>query len=214
MDFVWILNSLYLKKWTTSDAWRNTRNADMRYLCDTSALHRKRVILSKDALSSHDRNAAKNGECLDCILIDPGVSHSSWLSYGKPLLWLCCRCARPYRAQRETASPSYHRGTSRLQRPSSIAVSARQFQEMSTQTGRYVTQRCALKSRIAMKLLSTTAEEISYAFLKPSYNNFNWTNRYVPNDLRKRGFPLEDLNKAKYCNYGYARNIACTWEIL
>ena len=70
-----------------------------------------------------------------------------------------------------------------------------------------------LVPKIIIGMTGFTAEE-TYAFLKTSYNNFNWTDHYVPNDLRKRGFPPEDLDKPKYHNYGYARNIARTWEIL
>ncbi|KIJ29020.1 hypothetical protein M422DRAFT_61874 [Sphaerobolus stellatus SS14] len=57
-------------------------------------------------------------------------------------------------------------------------------------------------------------ETQTYTFLKDAYSKFDWTGSYVPNDLRRRGFPIEDLGKLKYHNYGYARNIARMWEIL
>jgi hypothetical protein len=53
-----------------------------------------------------------------------------------------------------------------------------------------------------------------YAFLKNAYDKFDWMGPYVPNDLRGRGFLIEDLDNTKYHNYGYARNIARMWEIL
>ncbi|KAK1234154.1 hypothetical protein PQX77_002644 [Marasmius sp. AFHP31] len=58
------------------------------------------------------------------------------------------------------------------------------------------------------------SEVQTYAFLKNSYRKFNWTELYVPNDLRNRGFPVERLGERKYHNYGYARNISRLWEIL
>ncbi|KIK57231.1 hypothetical protein GYMLUDRAFT_229519 [Collybiopsis luxurians FD-317 M1] len=54
----------------------------------------------------------------------------------------------------------------------------------------------------------------TYAFIKDAYQRFDWVGSYVPNDLRRRGFPVEKLNDVKYHNYGYARNIARMWEIL
>ncbi len=54
----------------------------------------------------------------------------------------------------------------------------------------------------------------TYAFLKEAYNTFDWTGLYIPNDLRRRGFPPEDLGKRKYHNYGYARGISRMWDII
>ncbi|KIK54179.1 hypothetical protein GYMLUDRAFT_77222 [Collybiopsis luxurians FD-317 M1] len=54
----------------------------------------------------------------------------------------------------------------------------------------------------------------TYAFIKDAYQRFDWVGSYVPNDLRRRGFPVEKLNDVKYHNYGYARNIARMWKIL
>ena len=54
----------------------------------------------------------------------------------------------------------------------------------------------------------------TYAFLKEAFNTFDWTGLYIPNDLRRRGFPPEDLDKRKYHNYGYARGISRMWDII
>ncbi|KAF5367597.1 hypothetical protein D9757_010648 [Collybiopsis confluens] len=54
----------------------------------------------------------------------------------------------------------------------------------------------------------------TYAFIKDGYRNFDWAGSYVPNDLERRGFPIEKLDDKKYHNYGYARNILRMWEIL
>ncbi|KAJ4490087.1 lipoxygenase [Lentinula aciculospora] len=54
----------------------------------------------------------------------------------------------------------------------------------------------------------------TYAFLMAAYDRFDWKGSYVPNDLRKRGFPVEHLDEPKYHNYAYARNISRTWNII
>ncbi|KAF5367613.1 hypothetical protein D9757_010650 [Collybiopsis confluens] len=51
-------------------------------------------------------------------------------------------------------------------------------------------------------------------FIKNAYSSFDWVGSYVPNDLERRGFPIEKLDDEKYHNYAYARNIFCMWEIL
>lgn len=42
-----------------------------------------------------------------------------------------------------------------------------------------------------------TATE-TYAFIKDACDSFQWTDSYVPNDLRKRCFPIEDLDRVKW----------------
>lgn len=70
-----------------------------------------------------------------------------------------------------------------------------------------------LLPKIIIGMTGFTADQ-TYAFLMESYNRFLWTDFYVPNDLCRRGFPMEDLDKVEYHNYGYARNISRIWEIL
>ncbi|KJA22639.1 hypothetical protein HYPSUDRAFT_644507 [Hypholoma sublateritium FD-334 SS-4] len=70
-----------------------------------------------------------------------------------------------------------------------------------------------LVPKIIVPLTGFTPKQM-FAFLKDAYNRFDWTGSYVPNDLRKRGFPIEDLDKRKCHNYGYARNISRMWDIL
>jgi hypothetical protein len=54
-----------------------------------------------------------------------------------------------------------------------------------------------------------------FAVLNHAYQTFDFTGQYVPNDLKKRGFPTDKrLSEPKYHNYGYARNIVKTWETL
>ncbi|KJA22635.1 hypothetical protein HYPSUDRAFT_644226 [Hypholoma sublateritium FD-334 SS-4] len=70
-----------------------------------------------------------------------------------------------------------------------------------------------LVPKIIIPLTGFTPKQ-TYAFLKDSYSKFEWTALYIPNDLNRRGFPIEDLDKHKYHNYGYARNISRMWNIL
>lgn len=48
------------------------------------------------------------------------------------------------------------------------------------------------------------------------YNNFNWTKRYIPNDLPDRGFPIDKVASGdkQYHNYAYGRNMIYMWETL
>jgi hypothetical protein len=46
------------------------------------------------------------------------------------------------------------------------------------------------------------------------YKNFDFVGEYIPNDLPKRGFPLEDLDQEKYRNYVYAKNMKLMWETI
>ena len=73
--------------------------------------------------------------------------------------------------------------------------------------------RDTLLPKIIIPMTGHTAEQV-YKFVKTSYSKFNWTGLYIPNDLRRRGFPPELLAEPKYHNYGYARNITHMWEIL
>ncbi|KAJ3511049.1 hypothetical protein NMY22_g15780 [Coprinellus aureogranulatus] len=51
-------------------------------------------------------------------------------------------------------------------------------------------------------------------FIKQSYMNFDFTGRYVPNDLKNRGFDPRHLDDKKFHNYLYARNISKCWDVL
>ncbi|KAJ5827690.1 hypothetical protein N7447_004453 [Penicillium robsamsonii] len=51
-------------------------------------------------------------------------------------------------------------------------------------------------------------------FIQEEYRTFDFEGSYVPNDLRKRGFPPEELNEPKFHNYAYARCINSMWTKL
>lgn len=54
----------------------------------------------------------------------------------------------------------------------------------------------------------------SKAFINHAFDTFDFTGKYIPNDLRSRGFPLQDLDKPKFKNYPYARNMKLMWEAI
>ncbi|KAI0874261.1 lipoxygenase [Hypoxylon argillaceum] len=48
--------------------------------------------------------------------------------------------------------------------------------------------------------------------LNYAYHNFNFQEKYVPNDLKKRGFDIDGVIKTKYRNYPYAYEIDALWK--
>ncbi|KAF2128706.1 Lipoxygenase [Dothidotthia symphoricarpi CBS 119687] len=47
-----------------------------------------------------------------------------------------------------------------------------------------------------------------------SYKNFNFQDKYIPNDLKKRGFDLEAETPNKYRNYPYATDMHLLWGVI
>lgn len=47
-----------------------------------------------------------------------------------------------------------------------------------------------------------------------SYENFNFQDKYIPNDLKKRGFNPEELFDDKYRNYPYATDMYLLWGVI
>ena len=54
----------------------------------------------------------------------------------------------------------------------------------------------------------------SYDFIRYAFDRFDFKGRYVPNDLRARGFPPEELDSPKFKNYAYGRNIILMWQAI
>lgn len=52
------------------------------------------------------------------------------------------------------------------------------------------------------------------ALVNWSYKNFNFQDKYVPNDLKKRGFAAEALTEEKYRNYPYATDMYLLWGVI
>ncbi|KAL6921066.1 hypothetical protein FSST1_005092 [Fusarium sambucinum] len=47
-----------------------------------------------------------------------------------------------------------------------------------------------------------------------SYKNFNFQEKYIPNDLKKRGFDIKEDKSGKYKNYPYANDMYLLWGII
>ncbi|KAI6765924.1 hypothetical protein HG530_006994 [Fusarium avenaceum] len=54
----------------------------------------------------------------------------------------------------------------------------------------------------------------AFGLVNWSYKNFNFQDKYIPNDLKKRGFNLEEEKGDKYRNYPYASNMQLLWGII
>jgi hypothetical protein len=52
------------------------------------------------------------------------------------------------------------------------------------------------------------------ALVNWSYKNFNFQEKYIPTDLKKRGFPVESLTEEKYRNYPYATDMYLLWGVI
>lgn len=52
------------------------------------------------------------------------------------------------------------------------------------------------------------------ALVDYSYRNFHFQDKYVPNDLKKRGFDVDALTEEKYRNYPYATDMYLLWGVL
>jgi len=58
-----------------------------------------------------------------------------------------------------------------------------------------------------------------HGFIQHAYKTFDWTANFVPNDLARRGFPINEIKAADSDNprlskYTYARNMLEMWECL
>jgi hypothetical protein len=54
-------------------------------------------------------------------------------------------------------------------------------------------------------------DQNAYKFIQSAYKNFDFVANYIPNDLKRRGFPTDKLNDRKYHNYTWARCIHSMW---
>ncbi|CVL02544.1 related to lipoxygenase 1 [Fusarium mangiferae] len=67
-----------------------------------------------------------------------------------------------------------------------------------------------------IKDLVGVSPDALYSYVKYEFENFDFVNNYVPNDLSKRGFPstTEGLADKKYKNYAYAKNMVSMWNAI
>ncbi|KAF4958927.1 hypothetical protein FGADI_2006 [Fusarium gaditjirri] len=54
----------------------------------------------------------------------------------------------------------------------------------------------------------------AFGLVNWSYKNFNFQDKYIPNDLKKRGFDIEGEMGDKYRNYPYATDMYLLWGII
>lgn len=73
--------------------------------------------------------------------------------------------------------------------------------------------RATLVPKVVVDLIGVTGDQ-AYRFINYAYENFLWTDQYIPNDLEKRGFPLTELASKKFRNYAYAKNVILLWGVL
>ncbi|KAF8451722.1 lipoxygenase [Kalaharituber pfeilii] len=73
--------------------------------------------------------------------------------------------------------------------------------------------RSVLVPAVIIPLSGATGSQVT-RFIRSSYDNFHWTENYIPIDLARRGFPPDRLNDKRYRNCAYARNMILMWEIL
>jgi hypothetical protein len=68
---------------------------------------------------------------------------------------------------------------------------------------------------VVVPIVGLEADQV-YSYVRYAYNTFDWVENYVPNDLKGRGFPLEELvlGKEKFHNYAYGAGIALIWQVL
>jgi len=73
--------------------------------------------------------------------------------------------------------------------------------------------RSALVPSVIVEIVGL-AENQLYAFIKDAYGCFKWTALYIPNELSKRGFPIDQLTGDKFHNYAYGKNMSLMWQVL
>ncbi|KAK8009549.1 lipoxygenase [Apiospora marii] len=70
--------------------------------------------------------------------------------------------------------------------------------------------RSVLVPHVVAPLMGVPNDNV-YQFLRWEYEHYDFQGSYIPEDLRRRGFPAERLNDLKYHNYAWARCIHSMW---
>ncbi|EFX02092.1 arachidonate 15-lipoxygenase precursor [Grosmannia clavigera kw1407] len=76
--------------------------------------------------------------------------------------------------------------------------------------------RSMLVPQVVLNLVGISLDGL-YNYINYEYSNFDYEQNYVPNDLKRRGFPTDtkELNSnPKYKNYAYGKNILLMWNVL
>lgn len=75
--------------------------------------------------------------------------------------------------------------------------------------------RASLVPQVVADIVGLSPDQ-AYSFLRDGYDTYDFVGSYVPNDLKRRGFPStqEGLNHPRYKNYPYAKNVLALWIVL
>lgn len=73
--------------------------------------------------------------------------------------------------------------------------------------------RSSLVPNVVLDLIGFKKDE-TLKFVNHAFHNFDFVGGYVPKDLAHRGFPVHELEKEKFKNYAYARNMILMWKVL
>ncbi|KAK1756967.1 putative lipoxygenase [Echria macrotheca] len=75
--------------------------------------------------------------------------------------------------------------------------------------------RASLVPQVVCDIVGTTPEQ-NFSFCRDAYDTYDFVGSYVPNDLKRRGFPStpDGLKGSRYKNYAYAKNMLALWEVL
>jgi len=75
--------------------------------------------------------------------------------------------------------------------------------------------RATLVPQVVCDIVGTSPEQ-NFAFCRHAYDTYDFVGSYIPNDLKRRGFPdtAEALQQGRYKNYAYAKNMLALWKAL
>lgn len=75
--------------------------------------------------------------------------------------------------------------------------------------------RATLVPQIIKDIVGVEPENL-YKYVRSEFENFDYVGNYIPNDLKRRGFPntAEGLAGDQYRNYAYAKNMVSMWQCI
>lgn len=75
--------------------------------------------------------------------------------------------------------------------------------------------RASLVPQVVCDIVGISPDQ-AFSFIRQAYDTYDFVGSYVPNDLKRRGFPdtVQGLKHARYKNYAYAKNMLALWDTL
>lgn len=75
--------------------------------------------------------------------------------------------------------------------------------------------RASLVPQVVCDIVGISPDQ-AVGFIQDAYDTYDFVGAYIPNDLKRRGFPstLEGLKHPRYKNYAYAKNMLALWGVL